>query len=129
MGSSDLVVPFRGERYCATERLGALIAPPYDVIAPEQRSRYAAWDSHNIVHLMLPEAMAHEDRYARAGTQLAEWRAAGILATDAEPAVYVIAQEYQPPGGATRTRLGVLAARGPRRHQSRRRQPPREAPP
>jgi len=110
MGSSDLVVPFRGERYRETDRLGALIAPPYDVITPEQRGRYAAWDSHNIVHLMLPEAMAHEDRYARAATQLAEWRAAGILATDAEPAVYVVAQEYQPPGGAARTRLGVLAA-------------------
>src|SRR2546428_6884566 len=129
MGSSDLVVPFRGERYRETDRLGALIAPPYDVITPEQRGRYAAWDSHNIVHLMLPEAMAHEDRYARAATQLAEWRAAGILATDAEPAVYVVAQEYQPPGGATRTRLGVLAAVPPGPYEAGRLKPPRETNP
>jgi len=110
MASSDLVVPFRGERYRATDRLGALIAPPYDVINPEQRARYAAWDSHNIVHLMLPEAMAHEDRYARAAGLLADWRVRGVLTTDPEPAVYVLAQDYQPPTGPARTRLGVFAA-------------------
>src|SRR5207247_2830078 len=110
MESSDLVVPFRGERYRATDRLSALIAPPYDVISPERRARYAAWDSHNIVHLMLPEAMAHEDRYARAAGLLADWRARGVLTTDPEPAVYVLAQDYQPPTGPTRTRLGVFAA-------------------
>ena len=103
-------MPFRGERYRATERLSALIAPPYDVITPEQRGRYAAWDSHNIVHIMLPEAMSHEDRYARAAALLAEWRAQGVLVTDAEPSVYVLSQEYQPPGGPARTRLGVFAA-------------------
>ena len=110
MGSSDLVVPFRGERYRATDRLSALITPPYDVISREQRGRYAAWDSHNIVHVMLPEAMAHEDRYARAAALLAAWRARGVLVTDAEPSVCVLAQEYQPPDGLARTRLGVFAA-------------------
>src|SRR3989441_675095 len=50
-----LVAPFRGERYAAKE-LSALIAPPYDVISSEDRTRYAARDPHNIVHLMLPEA-------------------------------------------------------------------------
>jgi len=110
MESSDLVVPFRGERYRATDRLSALIAPPYDVISPERRARYAAWDSHNIVHLMLPEAMAHEDRYARAAGLLADWRARGVLVTDPEPAVYVLAQEYPAPSGPAQTRLGVFAA-------------------
>src|SRR2546430_5648573 len=110
MGSSDLVVPFRGERYRATDRLSALITPPYDVISREQRGRYAAWDSHNIVHVMLPEAMAHEDRDARAAALLAAWRARGVLVTDAEPSVCVLAQEYQPPDGPARTRLGVFAA-------------------
>ena len=35
-----LVAPFRGERYAAKDRLSALIAPPYDVISPEERARY-----------------------------------------------------------------------------------------
>src|SRR6266566_4714995 len=53
---SDLLAPFRGERYAAAERLGALIAPPYDVIDQAERARYAALAAENIVHVMLPEA-------------------------------------------------------------------------
>src|SRR2546430_914399 len=76
-----LVAPFRGERYAASE-LSALIAPPYDVISSEDRTRYAARDSHNIVHLILPEApsgvgrggVGGGDRYAHAATLLAAWR-------------------------------------------------------
>ncbi len=71
-----LVLPFRGERYAAADRLGALIAPPYDVISPEDRQRYAAADPHNIVHVMLPEAPAGGDRYARAAALLDTKRAA-----------------------------------------------------
>jgi uncharacterized protein (DUF1015 family) len=110
MDSSDLVTSFRGERYRATERLGALIAPPYDVITPERRARYAAWDSHNIVHLTLPEALQHEDRYARAAALLTEWRQRGVLVTDPEASVYLLAQDYDTPDGVSRTRLGVFAA-------------------
>src|SRR5206468_1348068 len=70
-----LVAPFRGERYTARE-LSALIAPPYDVISHEDRTRYAARDLHNIVHLILPEAPSGGggDRYAHAATLLATWR-------------------------------------------------------
>jgi uncharacterized protein (DUF1015 family) len=109
----ELVVPFRGERYREGERLGRLIAPPYDVIDPAERARLAALDEHNIVHLMLPEAPPPPpgDRYAWAAEQLAAWRRQGVLVRDAEPAVYVMAQ------GA---RLGVFVALaaegyGPRR--------------
>jgi len=122
MGSSDLVVPFRGERYRATDRLGALIAPPYDVISTEHRKRYAAADPHNIVHVMLPEVApgGPTDKYAAAAARLAAWRADGVLARDAEPAVYVLAQDFALPSGERRTRVGVFAAvaaegYGPRR--------------
>src|SRR5205807_452648 len=73
-----LVAPFRGERFASRDRLGALVAPPYDVISKEERARYAAQDPHNIVHLILPEA-AGGDRYAHAAAQLAAWRDAGVL--------------------------------------------------
>src|SRR5207302_521861 len=58
-----LVAPFRGERYASRDRLGALVAPPYDVISKDDRARLAARDPHNIVHLILPEAPAGGDRY------------------------------------------------------------------
>ena len=108
------MVPFRGERYRASDRLSALIAPPYDVIDPAQRARLAALDEHNIVHLMLPEAppdWTGGNRYDWAAQQLAAWRRSGVLVRDAEPAVYVIAQ------GARLGAFVALAAEGyePRR--------------
>jgi len=104
-----LVVPFRGERY-APAGLSAVLAPPYDVIAPEDRPRYAARDSHNIVHLIVPEAPAAESRYARAAALLEEWRGAGVLRRDPADAVYVVAQGFALPTGEPRTRLGMFAA-------------------
>jgi len=110
----ELVVPFRGERYAETDRLSRLIAPPYDVIDPAARARFAALDEHNIVHLMLPEAPSAADRYAWAGEALAAWRRSGVLVRDAEPAVYVMAQ------GA---RLGVFVALAAEGYEPRRVRP------
>jgi len=113
----ELVVPFRGERYRETGvgRLSHLIAPPYDVIDPAARARFAALDEHNIVHLMLPEAPSGRgDRYGWAGEQLVQWRRAGVLLRDPEPAVYVMAQ------GA---RLGVFVALAAEGYEARRVRP------
>jgi len=105
-----LVVPFRGERYAARDRLSALVAPPYDVISKDDRARYAARDPHNIVHLILPEAPPGEDRYASAAAALAAWRGEGVFSADSSDAVYVVAQEYALPSGERRTRTGMFAA-------------------
>jgi uncharacterized protein (DUF1015 family) len=115
MGSSDLARPFRGERYAAAASLSRLIAPPYDVIDAAERARLAAQDDHNIVHVMLPEA-----GYAAAARQLERWRADGVLVRDAEPALYVLAQDFVLPSGGRYSRCGVFAAvaaegYGPRR--------------
>ena len=104
-----LVLPFRGERY-ARPSLERVLAPPYDVISPEARKTLAARDPHNIVHLILPEAAVAEEKYAHAARLLGEWRAAGVLAPDPGPAVYVVAQDYTLPSGERRTRVGMLAA-------------------
>src|SRR6266566_2930337 len=82
---SDLLAPFRGERYAAAERLGALIAPPYDVIDQAERARYAALAAENIVHVMLPEAPPappggpDDERSRLAAERLATGRRAGVL--------------------------------------------------
>jgi uncharacterized protein (DUF1015 family) len=104
-----LVVPFRGERYAAA-RLSALLAPPYDVITPDDRARYAARDTHNIVHLILPEATGGADRYARAAALLSEWRRDRVVVQDPADAVYVLAQGFTLPSGERRTRIGMFAA-------------------
>ncbi|OLD15495.1 MAG: hypothetical protein AUJ01_12110 [Acidobacteria bacterium 13_1_40CM_3_65_5] len=123
---ADLVAPFRGERYAAVDRLSALIAPPYDVIDSAERARYAALDPDNIVHIMLPEAppgAAADARYGVAAERLAAWRRAGVLRRDAEPALYVLAQDFTLPTGERPIRRGVFAAVAAEGYEPRRVRP------
>ena len=50
------IKPFRALRYDERQAgpLEDLIAPPYDVITPEERELYLAKSPHNVVHLTLP---------------------------------------------------------------------------
>jgi len=98
------VKPFRAVRYA--ERPGpleALVAPPYDVISPEQREQLRARSPYNVVHLTLP------DDEADAGRLWKDWRAEGALA-DEEPAWWWLSQDYVGPDGVARTRDGLVAA-------------------
>jgi uncharacterized protein (DUF1015 family) len=101
-----VVKPFRALRY--DERLAgpldALIAPPYDVISPEERARYAARSPYNVVFLTLPE---DETGAARA---LTEWEREGVLARDEQSSLWWLAQDYSGPDGVARRRDGLVAA-------------------
>jgi uncharacterized protein (DUF1015 family) len=97
------VRPFRAERY--GERAGPLeelVAPPYDVIRPEERLEYLSRSPYNVVHLTLP------DSEEQAAHDLAAWRANGIVVRDAEPAAWALTQSYVGPDGVPRTRNGVV---------------------
>jgi uncharacterized protein (DUF1015 family) len=124
--TSDLVAPFRGERYAMTERLSRLIAPPYDVIDPTERARLAAVDEHNIVHAMLPEAppgRPADERYTIAADLLERWRRNGVLVRDAEAELYVLAQEFTLPTGERCVRRGLFAAVAAEGYEPRRIRP------
>src|SRR5919204_497718 len=43
--------PFAALRYAAVDSLGAVIAPPYDVISPAQQEELYARDAHNVIRL------------------------------------------------------------------------------
>ena len=105
---SPLVTPFAGERYSEAERFSELIAPPYDVISPEQRRTYSERHDHNIVRLILPPG--NGDRYTKAATVLGAWRNQGVVVRDADPSVYVVQQEFETPDGVVRARTGVIGA-------------------
>jgi uncharacterized protein (DUF1015 family) len=77
--------------------LGAVVAPPYDVISPEQRAELAARDPHNVVRLILPEGEG-DAKYGNAAALLAQWRADGVLVRDDEPAFYRYDQTFRAPG-------------------------------
>jgi uncharacterized protein (DUF1015 family) len=99
------VKPFRAVRYGEPAGpLETLVAPPYDVITPEQREQFRARSPYNVVHLTLP------DDEAEAGRLWSEWRAEGILADDDEPAFWWLSQDYVGPDGVARTREGLVAA-------------------
>jgi uncharacterized protein (DUF1015 family) len=87
------VKPFRAERYDEAKAgpLETLVAPPYDVITPEQRQDYLARSPYNVVHLTLP------DEEERAGRDLAAWRSEGVLARDGDPAYWLLARADLPP--------------------------------
>jgi uncharacterized protein (DUF1015 family) len=78
--------------------LGTIIAPPYDVISPEERAALAARDPHNVVHLILPEGEG-DTKYAHAGQLFARWQAERVLVRDEEPGFYRLDQRFVPPGG------------------------------
>jgi uncharacterized protein (DUF1015 family) len=106
---SSLFAPFRGERYADPGTLGPRLAPPYDVISPDQRASLAGQDPYNIVRLDLPSAVAG-DRYREAARLLADWRAQGQLVRDAEPTAYVLQTSGGFPDGSRRERTGVFLA-------------------
>src|SRR6476469_1636286 len=89
------LTPFRGLRY-DPERVGSLAAvtsPPYDVVVrPDGLHHLESADPHNIVRLILPQADTAAARHKQAAETLNRWLAEGVLAPDAEPALYVYEQ-------------------------------------
>lgn len=101
--------PFRGLRYNpGAVRLDDVIAPPYDVIEPPERSRLARRNPANAVAVELPEADLQRrlDRYQVAATLLASWEARGILLRDPVPALY----PYRMTTSDGRRTTGVIGA-------------------
>ncbi len=97
---------FRAVRYDERSAgpLARLVAPPYDVLGPEQRAHYLAESPYNVVHLTLP------DDEQRAASLWRDWQAQGVLARDDEPAVWWLQQDYVGPDGVARTRSGLVCA-------------------
>jgi uncharacterized protein (DUF1015 family) len=101
-----VVRPFRALRYdpAVAGPLGTLVAPPYDVIGPEQRKQLQELSPYNVVHLTLPDS--EQD----AAASIEEWQEQGILVRDPDPACWWLVQEYVGPDGVARRREGFVAA-------------------
>jgi uncharacterized protein (DUF1015 family) len=97
--------------------LAAVASPPYDVIDAAERARLLERSPYNAVAIDLPVPFDPEDPASRpvgdpyedAARRIDEWRAEGVLAADAEDAVWALSQDYTAPDGETHTRHGVLA--------------------
>jgi len=102
--------PFAGLRYDAARvDLSMVIAPPYDVVGPEERGRLASRHSANAIRVELPEPdhRAGLDRYDSAAHQLLAWQDEGILVEDPTAALYAY-RMVSPGGHATNGIIGAL---------------------
>jgi len=110
------VKPFRGIHY-DVKRVGDLtrvVAPPYDVISPEDQVSLHDRHPRNIVRIDFGLERQGDgpgtNRYTRAAALFREWRHDGTLVRDATPSLYYYEQEFTIPGKKTFVRKGFLGA-------------------
>jgi uncharacterized protein (DUF1015 family) len=92
----------------ATEPLDVLVAPPYDVMSPDEVANHAARSAHNIVHVDVPAGGA--DRYTRAAALLRQWVADGVLTRDETPSFTLYRTQFNDAMGVARDLVGVIGA-------------------
>jgi uncharacterized protein (DUF1015 family) len=107
------IAPFRALRFDSSRLpdIAQVLAPPYDVISPEQRSVLEAQHPRNIVHLDLPRGEG-DAKYASARAMLDAWLDEGSLREDSEPAIYRYEQIFSfdtGTGARSYTRKGFFA--------------------
>ena len=101
--------PFPAVRYSeAAGDPSDLVAPPYDVIGPDERAALEARSPSNAVRLELPS-----DGHAGAALRFRAWLADGTLVADGAPAFYVYRMTAA--GQATTGVLGALGLEEPGR--------------
>jgi uncharacterized protein (DUF1015 family) len=105
------IAPLTAIRY-PQQNQTALIAPPYDVLSGEDKSRMLAKNGHNIVAIDLPHIPPKEAgpdaAYEAAAHTLRSWLEQGILNRDDQPALYAYQQTYTY-AGTTYKRRGFFA--------------------
>ena len=74
------IAPFKGLTYNFNENkdISRLVAPPYDVISPEEQRGYYQADPHNVIRLILGEKRTGDsdwdNRYTRAADDFQRWQ-------------------------------------------------------
>ena len=125
------IYPFRALRYDTSRvQMEDVVTQPYDKITPEMQQRYYERSPYNLIRIILgkhepgdtepqdslPAGEQAHNVYTRAAKWLKQWRAEGILAEEAEPALYGYSQTYAVPHSAdasgkpeVRERRGFIA--------------------
>lgn len=108
------VLPVRALRYdpARVGNLTDVLAPPYDVISPEEQDALHGLHRDNVVRLILgyqhPSDDPGDNRYTRSAAELARMMSAGAIRQDERPAFYVYDQTFVLADGHEVTRRGVI---------------------
>ncbi len=108
------VLPLKAFRYDpkVVGDLGQVLAPPYDVISPEQQQELYRRHPANVVRLILgvqePGDTDSDNRYTRSRADLQAFLQGGAIRRDTRDAFYVYEQTFALPDGRTVTRRGIV---------------------
>ncbi len=107
------IIPFNGILYNPEKVSGDdVIAPPYDIISPEQRESLYQKSPYNIVRIdfgkEMPEDNEKNSKYIRARNYLQQWLKEKILIQDDKACFYVYESDYFTLG-ETKKLKGILA--------------------
>ncbi len=101
------IQPFFGWRYNPQAvDLKKVLAPPYDIVSPEEGRRYLTQDPHNIFHLELGNRKT--EGYFKARQTLETWIKKGILIREKSPSIYLYKIHFSH-HGKNYTRTGFVA--------------------
>ena len=109
------VLPFQGLRYNVKKvgNIADVIAPPYDVIKPEERIELEARHPENIIRLILSQPKDDDteksNQYTRAAELMHEWMLNNTLVRDTTPRYYIYDQSFTAPDGKHYTRRAIIS--------------------
>lgn len=110
------IAPFRGWMYNLDrfDEPSTLMAPPYDVISPEEQDALYQASPYNVIRLILGKKKTGDsdwdNRYTRSADTLKRWVGSNVLVHTATPAMYVTSMTYNPgDGSGDKTRWGLIA--------------------
>jgi len=109
------IKPLKGILYnkAMIGNLSLVIAPPYDVIPPDDQEHLYERSPYNIVRLIkgkeFPQDTAGENAYSRANKYFQRWLKEGLLVEDQSEAIYSCQDEYRLQDGTIKIRKGFLA--------------------
>jgi len=108
------IVPFRGILYNPEKinDFSDVVAPPYDVISPQQQDQLHQRHPNNVIRLILGKVKkndtAQNNRYTRAAAFFKTWLEEKILVRDQLPALYLSSVAF-PIENSFVTRFGLVA--------------------
>ena len=88
------IAPFRAVFYNQKRirDLARVVAPPYDVVSPEEQERLYKRSPYNFIRLDLNQ---EPESYQSVAQILAEWQTQGILVRDEAPAIYYLTHRFK----------------------------------
>lgn len=107
------IKPLQGWRYNPDKipDFKKVIAPPYDVIGPEQQKELFQSSPYNVVRMDLPQEEDGLGKYEVAQRYFESWKKEKVLIQDPQLSLYVYFQSFALPNGEKLTRKGFFARR------------------